>query len=173
MTDEEKKVIEYWEEKLKEYKKEIEQRQNDEFKGYGTAEDIAKLKYCNLHTLLNLIQTQQEEIERYKIELAEVFANTVNSDLKQKHKHEEDLEALHLGWKAEIKKKDNIVRSIISRLDNDIKNIAETKAKKKSEYHLDDYTRNRLKAYKTKTREIKEYIEKEYFAVEKENKDDN
>lgn len=73
----------------------------------------------------------------------------------------------------EIEKKNGIVRSIISRLDNDIKNITEIKAKK-SEHYLDDYTRCRLKAYKTKTREIKEYIEKEYFInkVEKENKDE-
>lgn len=64
MTKEEKKAIEYWKAKLKDYKKEIIQRQNDEFKGYGTSEDIAKLKYCNLHTVLNLIQKQQEEIEK-------------------------------------------------------------------------------------------------------------
>lgn len=98
-----------------------------------------------------LIQTQQEEINDLKWK-NEIYVKSIKSH------------------KSEIEKKDNIVRSIISRLDNDIKNIAETKAKKKSEYHLDDYTRNRLKAYKTKTREIKEYIEKEYFAVEKEKK---
>lgn len=73
---------------------------------------------------------------------------------------------------AEIEKKDKIVKSIISRLNNDINNIAETKAKKR-EHYLDDYTRCRLKAYKTKTREIKEYIEKQYFVVEKENKYEN
>lgn len=104
-------------------------------------------------TVLNLIQTQQEEINDLKWK-NEIYVKSIKSH------------------KSEIEKKDNIVRSIISRLDNDIKNIAETKAKK-SEHYLDDYTRCRLKAYKTKTREIKEYIEKEYFAVEKENKDDN
>ena len=61
---------------------------------------------------------------------------------------------------AEIEKKDNIVKAIIKRLDNDIKNIAETKANKR---YLDDYTRCRLKAYRTKTREIKDYIEEKYF----------
>lgn len=86
-------------------------------------------------TVLNLIQTQQEEIndlkwrneiyvksikshkseiEKYKIQLAEVFANTVNSDLKQKHKHEEDLETLNLGWKAELEKKDEIIDEMAS-----------------------------------------------------------
>lgn len=52
-----------------------------------------------------IIKTQQEEIERYKIQLAEVFANTVNSNLELKQKHEEELKALNLGWKAELEKK--------------------------------------------------------------------
>ena len=72
----------------------------------------SKLQIKYIETVLNLIQTQQEEIEKYKIQLAEVFANTVNSDLKQKHKHEEDLEALHLGWKAELEKKDKIINEL-------------------------------------------------------------
>lgn len=63
MTEEEKKAIEYWKEKLKSYKEEIKQRQNDEFKGYGTLEDVAKLKYLNLHTILNLIEKQQYRIK--------------------------------------------------------------------------------------------------------------
>ena len=62
----------------------------------------------------------------------------------------------------EHEEKDNKVRKIISRLDNDYKKITETKAEK-SKHYLDDYTRCRLKAYRTKTREIKEYIEKQYF----------
>ena len=60
---------------------------------------------------------------------------------------------------AEIEKKDNAVRKIIKRLDNDINKIAKSKA----ENFWDDYSRCRLKAYKTKTREIKEYIEEQYF----------
>ena len=60
---------------------------------------------------------------------------------------------------AEIDKRDNAVRKIINRLDNDINRIA----KSKQENTWDDYRRCRLKAYKTKTREIKEYIEEQYF----------
>lgn len=60
----------------------------------------------------------------------------------------------------ENKKKDNTVRKIISRLDNDYKRITETLQDGK---HCDDYSRDRLKAYRTKTREIKEYIEEQYF----------
>ncbi len=68
---------------------------------------------------------------------------------------------------SELEKKDKIVKSIIQRLENDIKNITETKA----DGHTNDYRRCRLKAYRTKTREIKEYIEKEYFnKVEREGK---
>lgn len=60
---------------------------------------------------------------------------------------------------AEIDKRDNVVRKIINRLDDDINRIA----KSKQENTWDDYRRCRLKAYKTKTREIKEYIEEQYF----------
>ena len=94
MTYEERKVIEYWKEELKSYKKEIEQRQNDEFKGYGTAEDIAKLKYCNLHIILNLIEKQQAEIRQY-----------------DKALHDQIIKGyeIELALKEEIKKKNKII----------------------------------------------------------------
>lgn len=60
----------------------------------------------------------------------------------------------------ENEEKDNKVRKIIDRLDNDYKRITETKS---DGNHWDDYSKCRLKAYRTKTREIKEYIEKQYF----------
>lgn len=47
------------------------------------------------------LKRQQEEIEKYKMMLAKNNARALNTDLKQMHKHEEDLEALHLGWKEE------------------------------------------------------------------------
>ena len=62
-----------------------------------------------IETVLNLLEKKDEEIEKYKMMLAENCARTLNSNLKQKHKHEEDLEALHLGWKEEIEKKDKII----------------------------------------------------------------
>ena len=62
----------------------------------------------------------------------------------------------------ELEKKDNAVKRIINRLNDDYKRITETKAKKQEKY-LDDYTRCRLNAYRTKTKEIKEYIEEQYF----------
>lgn len=67
---------------------------------------------------------------------------------------------------AEIEKKDNAVKRIINRLDNDIKRITETKRDKSTfPNYLDDYTKCRLKAYRTKTKEIKEYIEEQYFEI--------
>ena len=61
---------------------------------------------------------------------------------------------------TEIEKKDNAVRKIIKRLNNDIERTTKIKSDGK---HCDDYSRCRLKAYKTKTKEIKEYIEEQYF----------
>ena len=80
----------------------------------------------------------------------------------------ENQEQKIIEQQEEIEKRDNAVRKIINRLDNDYKRITETKAKKK-EHYLDDYTRCRLKAYRTKTREIKDYIEQQYFERKAEN----
>ena len=66
---------------------------------------------------------------------------------------------------AEIQKKDDIVRRVINRLNNNIKRIRKARAKN----YYNDYRRCRLKAYKTKTREIKEYIEEQYFERKLEN----
>ncbi len=80
----------------------------------------------------------------------------------------ENQERKIIRQQEKIEKRDNAVRKIITRLDNDYKRITETKAKKK-EHYLDDYTRCRLKAYRTKTREIKDYIEQQYFERKAEN----
>ena len=71
-----------------------------------------------IETVVNLIQTQQEEIEKYKMMLAENCARTLNSNLKQKHKHKEDLELLHLGWKKELEKKDAQIQILMNRNKN-------------------------------------------------------
>lgn len=62
--------------------------------------------------------------------------------------------------KKYIVEKDNVIKDIIKRLDNDIVKITNTL---KDGEHNDDYSRNRLKAYRTKTKELKEYINKKYF----------
>ncbi len=47
LSEEEKKAIEYFKYQIELAHKEVKERQNDEFKGKGTLEDIAKMKYCN------------------------------------------------------------------------------------------------------------------------------
>lgn len=92
----------------------------------------------------------------FKVEDREELANTVLNLITKLQKENEE--------------KDNKVRKIINRLDNDCKRIRESKI---NGNRYDDYRKCRLKAYRTKTREIKEYIEQEYFeklAKEKENK---
>lgn len=64
MTEEEKKAIEWLKYEIDEAHRELEKCRNDEHKGYGTAEDVAKLVYCNRHNLLNLIQKQDTEINK-------------------------------------------------------------------------------------------------------------
>lgn len=71
-----------------------------------------------IETVLKLLQAKQEEIEKYKMMLAENCVRTLNGDLKQKHKHEEELEALHLGWKEEIEKKDGNIQVLMKRIRN-------------------------------------------------------
>lgn len=68
-----------------------------------------------------------------------------------------------------LDEKDNIIQNIIKRLDNDINNITDLIRDRKSfstDNFLTGYSRVRLKAYRTKTKEIKELIEKEYFKKE-------
>lgn len=62
--------------------------------------------------------------------------------------------------KIENQEKDDKVNKILERLRKDVYNISNVK---NDGNHNDDYSRNRLKAYRTKTNEILEYIDKVYF----------
>lgn len=64
------KAKEYFEYQIELAHKEIEKHKNDEFKGYGTLEDIAKLKYCNFKIISNYIE-QLETREQKLIEKSE------------------------------------------------------------------------------------------------------
>lgn len=79
----------------------------------------------------------------------------------------EEYEAIQYAIKL-LEEKDKKVQQIINRLENDCQRITKKIEDKKSENHgyLPDYDKGRLKAYRTKTREIKEYIEKIYFGKE-------
>lgn len=95
--------------------------------------------------------TKEQAIEKVNKIITTKFNNDYSID-------NVDKEAIEIILSM-LEEKDEIIKNIIKRLDNDIKRITETKA----EGCTDDYRRCRLKAYKTKTKEIKEYIEEQYF----------
>lgn len=95
--------------------------------------------------------TKEQEIEKVNKIITTKFNNDYSID-------NVDKEAIEIILSM-LEEKDEIIKNIIKRLDNDIKRITETKA----EGCTDDYRRCRLKAYRTKTKEIKEYIEEQYF----------
>lgn len=70
--------------------------------------------------------------------------------------------------KIENQEKDDNVNKILQRLSRDVYNISNVK---NDGNHKDDYSRNRLKAYRTKTKEISEYINKIYFGKDSDNND--
>ena len=129
-----------------------------------------------IKTVLNLITKLQKEIDRQKEkrENQKVELAILNEKQKEMNKLKNTVSSYHGMFKKQEKQikelqkeneeKDNKVRKIIKRLDNDYKRITETKANKSTfPNYLDDYTKCRLKAYRTKTKEIKEYIEQQYF----------
>lgn len=105
--------------------------------------------------------TEQKEAIEYLEESVLIYKNT----LPKISKAIETVLNLIQEKDKEIEKKDNAIKKIINRLNNDIIRIS----KSKTEKYSDDYRRCRLKAYKTKTKEIKEYIEKQYFERKVEN----
>lgn len=117
-----------------------------------------------------MTKEQEEIINRLsKITNRQIlYGNKCGITIEEFKKLQEDIETVLNLLKqkdAEIEKKDNAVKRIINRLDNDIKRITESKTEK----YCDDYRRCRLKAYRTKTREIKKYIKKQYFERKVEN----
>ena len=139
MTDDERKTIDYWKEKLKSYKKEIKQRQNDEFKGYGTDEDMAKFNYCNVHIMLNLIEKQQAEIEKLRNsnkDLLRKLRNRVKEvkKLTRYSLYKKEFTTLN----TQIKKKDNEIKCLKSLHNTQVKIIDEM-AKELTEERLSKF----------------------------------
>lgn len=133
-------------------------------------EAIEKLKDFKSISILygNTFTMFLDQLEKYQ-EATNTVLNLIDklkNENEQKDKYIKNSEDITTEMKndinkllLEIKEKDNKVRQIINRLDNDIFRISKSKEINK----WDDYRRCRLKAYRTKTREIKEYIEQEYF----------
>ena len=67
MTTEQKGAIKYLEHLRDEYRKSAKERkEKGEPTGYGTFEDIDKLNALEIDLVLDLIQEQEKEIEKYK-----------------------------------------------------------------------------------------------------------
>lgn len=116
--------------------------------------DGSKNVAVSIQTLINRI-TELEQIEAEHQKTNGKLRVEVESLEKSLGVHDEIIARLE----ERLTENDKIVLDIIKRLENDIKNITATKY----DGYTDDYRRCRLKAYKTKTREIKEYIEEKYF----------
>ena len=105
MTKEYEETIKYFEDKIKEYRKEIEKlREEGQFEGYGTMIDVYKLKICMNTNILNMLKEKDTEIEKYKNLLASNLAKNLNDSLKAKEKADTDLDDLNKGWQVELEK---------------------------------------------------------------------
>lgn len=101
----------------------------------------------NIEIVLNLIEKQERQLYERN--------NRVKNLEKECQKYFDNM----MDTICEMYNKDRSVELILNRLENDINRITD----KKAEGYTDDYRRCRLKAYRTKTREIKELIEKQYL----------
>lgn len=101
----------------------------------------------NMEIVLNLIEKQERQLYERN--------NRVKNLEKECQKYFDNM----MDTICEMYNKDRSVELILNRLENDINRITD----KKAEGYTDDYRRCRLKAYRTKTREIKELIEKQYL----------
>lgn len=134
MSDEEKKAIET----LKEWKDYNIKNKNKLLK----ANEIINVQ----ETILNLISKQERQLYERN--------NRIKNLEKECQRYFDNM----MDTIREMYDKDRSIEVILNRLENDIKRITD----KKAEGYTDDYRRCRLKAYRTKTREIKELIEKQY-----------
>lgn len=101
----------------------------------------------NIKIVLNLIEKRERQLYERN--------NRVKNLEKECQKYFDNM----MDTICEMYNKDRSVELILNRLENDINRITD----KEAEGYTDDYRRCRLKAYRTKTREIKELIEKQYL----------
>lgn len=106
MSDKEKEAIKYFEKRMDiclENANICDENDFDEEATYLRKEQIF------IETVLNLIEKQQAEIEKYKEMYAVSVADRVNSAFKQEHKNNEDLEMLYKGFQIELEEKNKII----------------------------------------------------------------
>ena len=80
------------------------QREKDE-------EYIRKLK-CEIDELEKERQADKEKIKEYAELLIKVNVQNLNNSIEQRKESNEQLEALHEGWKIELEKKDNRIKDL-------------------------------------------------------------
>lgn len=114
-------------------------------------ENIEIENYIN--EILSMLEEKDKLIEKQERQLYE-RNNRIKNLEKECQKYFDNM----MDTICEMYNKDRSVELILNRLENDINRITD----KKAEGYTDDYRRCRLKAYRTKTREIKELIEKQY-----------
>ncbi len=107
----------------------------------------------SIDVILSMLDEKDKLIEKQERQLYE-RNNRVRNLEKECQRYFDNM----MDTIREMYDKDRSVEAILNRLENDIKRITD----KKAEGYTDDYRRCRLKAYRTKTREIKELIEKQY-----------
>ena len=116
MTTEQKEAIKYLENLRDEYRKSAKERkEKGEPIGYGTLEDLDKLNALEIDLVLDLIQEQEKEINKY----LEIIANKVIETAKDDLLTEKNIE---------IEKKDKIIDELAKAFkQDDVRSVEEIK----------------------------------------------
>ena len=116
MTTEQKEAIKYLEHLRDEYRKSAKERkEKGEPIGYGTLEDLDKLNALEIDLVLDLIQEQEKEINKY----LEIIANKVIETAKDDLLTEKNIE---------IEKKDKIIDELAKAFkQDDVRSVEEIK----------------------------------------------
>ena len=116
MTTEQKEAIKYLEHLRDKYRKSAKERkEKGEPIGYGTLEDLDKLNALEIDLVLDLIQEQEKEINKY----LEIIANKVIETAKDDLLTEKNIE---------IEKKDKIIDELAKAFkQDDVRSVEEIK----------------------------------------------
>ena len=79
--------------------------------------------------LLKERQADKEKIKEYAELLIKVNVQNLNNSIEQRKESNEQLEALHEGWKIELEKKDNRIKELYEIIINNKPHIAQQKLK--------------------------------------------
>lgn len=127
----------------------------DDDGGTAYAGTVNKLYNDDLQTVLNLIEKQNKRIEKLEKEAMENELKVIGAEEYTKASMGEIIENYYTANEDCVPK--YYIQEVIKGLERDIENITK---KIRSRRYLDDYSRNRWKAYRLKTKEIKKRLEK-------------